>query len=88
MVYDGSLGLRNITPEIEEWLEKIGVETEQEFIKLGAKKAYLQLLEAGHEPDEELRARLHGAEQDLDWHIVAERDQNRSRSRFADVDEP
>jgi hypothetical protein len=88
MVHETPFGLRNITPEIQEWLAKIGVETTQEFEKLGAKKAYLQILEVGHEADEELRCRLLGAEQDLDWHIIAERDQNRAKSRFADVDEP
>ena len=88
MVYDGALNLRNITPEVAEWLHKIGVETDQEFAKLGAKKAYLHILEVGHEPSDELRCRLLGAEQDLDWHIIAERDTNRAKSRFADVDEP
>jgi hypothetical protein len=80
--------LKNVTPEIEQWLEKIGVESEQEFLKLGAKKAYLQIIEAGHEPDEELHFRLIGAEHDLDWQIIAERDAHRAKSRFADVDEP
>lgn len=80
--------LPNITPEVEEWLVKIGVETPAEFEKLGAKKAYLQILETGHEPNDELRCRLLGAEQDLDWHIIAERDKHRAKSPFADVDEP
>ena len=88
MVHDGSLGLRNITPEIEEWFGKIGVTNAQEFDKLGAHKTYLHILEAGHDPDEELRCRLLGAEQDIDWHIVAERESNHAKSRFADVDEP
>ena len=88
MLHDGSLDLRNMTPETEEWLGKIGIESVQEFTKLGAKKAYLQILEAGHEPDEELRCRLIGAEQDIDWHIIAERDKHQAKSRFADVDEP
>lgn len=88
MIYDGSLGLPNITPEIEEWLEKIGVESEQEFMKLGAKKSYSHIIAAGHEPSEDLYYRLLGAEQDLDWHIIAERDAHRAKSRFADVDEP
>ena len=88
MVHDTPFDLLNITPEIQEWLAKIGVETAPEFEKLGAKKAYLQILEAGHEADEELRCRLLGAEQDLDWHIIAERDKHRAKSRFADVDEP
>ena len=88
MVHQNSLNLRNITPEIEEWLAKIGITTEKEFERIGAKKAYLQVLEAGHEPDEELRCRLLGAEQDIDWHIIHERDAARAKSRFADVDEP
>jgi hypothetical protein len=88
MTHDGSLGLLNITPEIEDWLTKIGVETAHEFTKIGGKKIYLQLLEVGHPADDELRCRLLGAEQDLDWHIIAQRDQNRAKSRFADVDEP
>lgn len=88
MVHDGSFDMRNITPEVEEWLAKIGIESAREFEKIGAKKAYLQILEAGHEPDDELRCRLLGAEQDLDWHIIAQRDQHRAKSRFADVDEP
>jgi hypothetical protein len=87
-MHDGPLTLRNMTPEIEEWLDKIGVESAQEFLKLGAKKIYLLLLEAGHEPQDELRCRLIGAEQDIDWHIIAERDSHRAKSRFADVDEP
>ncbi len=88
MTHDGSLGLLNITPEIEDWLAKIGIETAHEFTKIGGKKVYLQLLEAGHPADDELRCRLLGAEQDLDWHIIAERDTHRAKSRFADVDEP
>jgi len=88
MMYDGTPKLRNITPEVAEWLDKIGIENEQEFAAIGAKKAYLQILEAGHEPNDELRCRLLGAELDLDWHIIAERDKNRAKSRFADVDEP
>jgi hypothetical protein len=88
MMHDGSLGLRNITPEIEEWLGKIGIATTKEFETIGAHKTYLQILVAGHPPDEELRSRLLGAEQDIDWHIIAQRDANRSKSRFADIDEP
>jgi len=88
MVHDGSLGLRNVTPEIEEWLGKIGITSAQEFEVIGAHKAYLQLLEVGHQPDDELRYRLLGAEQDIDWHIVAERETNHAKSRFADIDEP
>lgn len=83
-----SMDLRNITPEIEEWLHKIGITTHAEFEKIGAKKAYLQIIEVGHPVDEELRCRLLGAEQDVDWHIIAERDTKRAASRFADVDEP
>lgn len=88
MVHNSPLDLRNMTPYIEEWLNKVGVENAQEFMTLGAKKAYLQIIEAGAEPSDELRCRLIGAEQDLDWHIIAERDSHRAKSRFADVDEP
>lgn len=79
--------LRNITPEIKDWLAKIGVTDVKEFNKIGAKKIYLQLLDVGHPMDDELRLRLHGAEHDIDWQIIAEREQRRSSSRFADVDE-
>ncbi len=88
MVRDGLQGIRNITPDIEQWLFKIGVESPAEFAKLGAKKAYLQIIEVGHETNDELRCRLLGAEQDLDWQIIAKRDAIRAASRFADVDEP
>lgn len=88
MVHDTPFTMLNITPEVTEWLAKIGITTQKEFERIGAKKAYLQILEAGHPADNELRCRLLGAEQDLDWHIIAERDQTRAKSRFADVDEP
>jgi len=88
MVRDGLQHLRNITPEVEQWLFKIGIENPAEFARLGGKKAYLQIIEVGHEPSDELRCRLLGAEQDLDWQIIAKRDSSRASSRFADVDEP
>lgn len=88
MTSHDSLELKNITPEIEEWLAKIGITTTKEFEKIGGKKAYLHILAEGHDPDDELRCRLLGAEQDLDWQIVAKRDKRQARSRFADVDEP
>jgi hypothetical protein len=88
MKHSSSLGLRNLTPEDESLLEAIGVTTKAQFEKLGAEKTYLLLLEEGTEPDAHLLFRLRGAERDVDWQILAERDQKRAKSRFADVDEP
>lgn len=82
------LGLRNITPQIETLLATIGIGSREEFLRLGAKKTYLLILDGGHAADQEILYRLRGAEQDLDWHILAERDQRRAKSRFVDVDEP
>jgi hypothetical protein len=84
----GALRLRNIDDAAEEWLYKIGIETKQEFERLGAEKTYKLLLEAGHEPDHNLLYALKGAEMDIDWKIIAERERKRAKSRFADVDEP
>jgi DNA transformation protein and related proteins len=83
-----AMRLRNIGPETEKWLGKIGIETKQAFERLGAEKTYKLLLEAGHEPNSNLFYALKGAELDMDWRIVAERERMRAKSRFADVDEP
>lgn len=83
-----ALGLRNIGPETEKWLLKIGIETKEQFLKLGARKTYNQLLEAGHVANQNLFYALVGAERDIDWRIVAEREKRRAKSRFVDEDEP
>ena len=88
MKADNSLHLRNIGPDIEQWLARVGVTTKAQFDALGADKAYRLLIEAGHEPDPNLRAMLIGAEEDIDWHIIVERDYKFENSRTADVDEP
>lgn len=88
MTYSHSLGLRNLDSHDEELLASIGITAKAQFDRLGADKAYLLLLEAGHEPDPDLLHRLRGAERDIDWTILAERDNRNATSRFVDVDEP
>lgn len=83
-----SLNLRNISPEIERLLATVGVTTRAQFERLGAEKAYLLLIESGHKPDPTLRHKLKGAEDDIDWHILAERERHLRRSRAIDIDEP
>jgi DNA transformation protein and related proteins len=83
-----SLGLRNIGPQTEKWLRRVGITSKRQFETLGAQKTYRLLLEAGYEPNRDLLYALIGAEEDMDWRIVAKREKNRSRSRFADIDEP
>ncbi|HSE29195.1 MAG TPA: TfoX/Sxy family DNA transformation protein [Candidatus Saccharimonadales bacterium] len=82
-----SIGLRNIGPETEVWFHRIGVSSREQFEKLGAEKVYILLLEAGHEPDEGLRFMLKGAEEDVDWHILAQREKSIENSYTADIDE-
>lgn len=82
-----SMVLRNIGPETEAWLKRIGITSREQFEKLGAERVYLLLLDAGHEPDESLRYMLQGAEEDIDWHILAEREKSIENSRATDVDE-
>lgn len=79
---------QNITPQIEEWLAGIGIESRQEFEELGAETIYTQLVDAGHKPDSELYFRLLGAERNIDWHILAQQDSARAESRFSEIDEP
>jgi hypothetical protein len=88
MLYSGSLGLRNLEPHDEELLASIGVTSKAQFDRLGAEKTYALILEAGHDADETLLHRLRGAEHDIDWQIVAEREKRNAKSRFIDVDEP
>ncbi len=83
-----SLDLRNIGPKTEAAINDIGINTRAQFDKLGADKVYLLLLEAGQRPSNNLRLQLKGAEQDIDWHILAERENRIRRSRLADQDEP
>lgn len=85
---DKPLGIKNIGPETEELLRSIGVTSKAQFEKLGADKVYVLLLEEGHKPDPKLRFMLKAAEEDLDWHILAEQDKRRRQSRTADQDEP
>lgn len=82
-----TLGLKNIGPEAEGWLKRIGITSRLQFEKLGAEKVYLLLLEAGHEPDESLRYMLKGAEEDIDWHILAKREKSIENSPALDIDE-
>lgn len=82
-----SLGLKNIGPETEALLRDIGITHKAQFEKLGAERVYLLLLESGHEPDQSLRHILIGAQEDLDWHIIAQRETASERSRMADIDE-
>lgn len=88
MAYSNSLGLRNLNDHDEELLVGIGITSKAQFDRLGADKTYLLLLEAGHDPDTDLLHRLRGAERDIDWHIEAERDEQRQKTRYYDVDEP
>ncbi len=88
MKADHSLGLRNIDADMEQWLERVGVTNRAQFEKLGAHKTYKLLLEAGYEPDPATLAMLVGAEEDLDWHIVAQREHKFENLRTADIDEP
>lgn len=82
------LSLRNISSETAERLVAIGITSSDLFLKLGAEKTYKLLIESGHEHDQRLLYMLKGAELDIDWHIIAEREQRRAKSRFAEVDEP
>ncbi len=82
-----SYNLRNVTPEIEQLLNKIGIDNKRQFLKIGAEKTYLLLLDAGHPTDDNLRYRLLGAEQDMDWEIIASSAKARAKSRFADYSE-
>lgn len=85
---DKPLGIKNIGPETEHLLRSIGITSKEQFEKLGAERAYLLILEEGHKPDPKLRFMLKGAEEDVDWRILAEQDKRRRRSRTADQDEP
>jgi len=85
---EGTFGLKNIGPELEELLRGIGVTSRAQFEKLGASKIYLLLLEAGHKPNATIRRKLQGAEEDIDWQIIAKRDKRIRNSRVADQDEP
>lgn len=87
MTESKKLGLRNIGPETEKWLFRIGITTKEQFDALGAKKTYALLLEAGHEPNQNLYHALIGAERDMDWRIVAEKERQRTQSRFVDLEE-
>lgn len=80
--------LKNIDQNVEKLLNDIGISTPAQFEKLGAEKIYFLLLDAGHKPSLALRNRLKGAEQDIDWRILAEREKRIRRSRTADQDEP
>lgn len=82
-----SLGLKNIGPDTEAWLKRIGITSREQFEKLGADRVYLLLIESGHEPDESLRYMLQGAEEDIDWHILAQREKSIENSHTADIDE-
>jgi hypothetical protein len=83
-----SIGLPNLTPKIEAMLAEIGITTKKEFLALGAKKIYILLIEADNKHSQVIRRRLLGAEQEIDWHIIAESEKRRAKSRFTDVDEP
>lgn len=82
------LGLRNLDTNDEALLAEIGVTTREQFERFGADKVYLLILGTGHVTDSDLLFRLRGAENDIDWKILAERDARRTKSRFTDVDEP
>lgn len=81
------IGLRNIGADTDAWLHRIGINSREQFEKLGAERVYLLLIEAGHEPDESLRYMLQGAEEDIDWHVLAAREKSIENSRTADIDE-
>lgn len=83
-----SLKLRNITPEDESMLIGIGITSREQFERLGADKTYLLLQETGRELDVDLLYRLRGAERDIDWRILAERDNKHASSLFTEIDEP
>lgn len=81
-----TLGLRNIGPETEQWLLEAGITSKEQLIKVGAKSAYEMILSAGHEPNLNLYYSLIGAEEDLDWRIIADREQRKINRREADFD--
>ncbi|HSW80853.1 MAG TPA: TfoX/Sxy family DNA transformation protein [Candidatus Saccharimonas sp.] len=85
---DNPLQLRNLTSDDLAMLADIGVTTREQFDRMGGDKTYLLLMETGKVSDTDLLYRLRGAERDIDWKILAERDQQRTKSRFVDVDEP
>lgn len=85
---DNSLKLRNLTPDDESMLARIGITSREQFERLGADKTYLLLQETGRETDTDLLYRLRGAERDIDWRILAERDNKHATSLFTEIDEP
>lgn len=87
MAYN-SLGLRNLTDDDIALLATVGITTREQFDRMGGDKAYQLIVATDATTDDDLLYRLRGAERDMDWHILAERDQQRTKSRFVDVDEP
>jgi hypothetical protein len=82
------LGLQNLTPEDESMMQEVGITSKAQFDKLGAHKAFALIKSTYPDADQNLLYRLRGAEKDLDWQIIAQRERKRAKSRFADVDEP
>jgi len=82
------LQLRNLTNDDIALLASVGITTREQFERVGGDKAYLLLLETGKTDDSDLLYRLRGAEHDIDWKILAERDHRSSKTLFVDVDEP
>ena len=81
-----TLHVRNVDDNAEEWLLKAGIDSKAELEKLGADKAYKLLLTEGCPPDLHLYYRLMGAIEDLDWQVVADREQRRQEEKQADCD--
>lgn len=80
------MDLRNIDPDLEQQLTAIGVDDRAALSKMGAQKVYQLLITAGHVPDMELYYRLVGALEDIDWEIVADREQRRDNAKVVDYD--
>ena len=85
---DDTLQLRNLTADDIALLASVGITTRQQFERVGGDKAYLLITETGESNDPDLLYRLRGAEHDMDWKILAERDQHNAKTMFVDVDEP
>lgn len=65
-----ALHLRNIEPEAEEWLRRVGVTSRNDIVSAGPGAVYKKLLLSGYQPDENFLWKLIGAAEDKTWQEV------------------
>lgn len=78
--------LKNLGPESEKILNKAGIKTAQQFLKLGWKKCYVKMVQVNPRNRHSVFAyALIGAEKNIEWSRISDKDKEQARALTAEL---